>query len=125
MAGPIAGTLDNIGAFMAIGTIAGLLSSIYFAYIHPKLNRTRVSDVYGVTYIAIVSFLGTFFIAPLVLIGMVRNGVNSNLLMNVILDNGDVAGWSLVYVGISVGVALATGFGVGALLLLFERKLPR
>ena len=125
IAGPVAGTLDNIGAFMAMGTFAGLISSIYFAYIHPKLNNTRVSDVYGALYVAIISFLGTFFIAPLVYIGMVRNSVFSNLLMGSPLTNGDVAGWCLSYVGISVGVALITGFGLGAILWIFQREVIR
>lgn len=125
MAGPVAGTLDNIGAFMAMGTVAGLISSIYFTYIHPKINNTRVHDVYGALYIAIISFLGTFMVAPLVLIGMVRNNVMSNLLMNQPLTNGDIAGWSLVYVGISIGIALVSGIVLGAILRIFQREVIR
>ena len=34
MSGPVAGTLDNIGAFMAIGTVAALVSAFYFGYLH-------------------------------------------------------------------------------------------
>jgi hypothetical protein len=117
MAGPIAGTLDNIGAFMAIGTFAAIISALYFYKIHPKLNATRVRDTYGALYIAIVSFLGTFFVAPLVLIGMVNNGVFSNLLMNSTLTNSEIAGWSLSYVGISIAIALVAGFAVGTLLM--------
>jgi hypothetical protein len=116
LAGPIAGTLDNIGAFMAMGTIAGIISAVYFGTIHPKLNATGIRDTYGALYIAIISFLGTFFIAPLVLIGMVRNTVNSNLLMGVPITNGDIAGYSLAYVGISVGIAMVSGFAIGALM---------
>lgn len=125
MAGPIAGTLDNIGSFMAIGTFAAILSALYFGYIHPRLNATRVRDTYGAVYIAIVSFLGTFFIAPLVLIGMVRNDVRSNLLMNSLLTNGDIAGWSLTYVGISVGIALVAGFSIGAFMLCMQHEVIR
>jgi ammonia channel protein AmtB len=54
LAGPVAGTLDNIGAFMAMGTIAALISCFYFASIHPRINGTNVNDVYGALYIAIV-----------------------------------------------------------------------
>ncbi len=122
LAGPVAGTLDNIGAFMAMGTFAGILSSLYFAYIHPKLNRTRVKDVYGALFIFIISFLGTFFVAPLVLIGMVQNDVSSNLLMNAWITNADNAGWILSYVGISVGIALASGLVIGLLLRAFQRE---
>ena len=73
MAGPVAGTLDNIGSFMAIGTVAGIVSSFYYGYLHPKLNSLTIRDTFGALYIAITSFIGTFFVAPLVLIGMVRN----------------------------------------------------
>jgi len=122
LAGPIAGTLDNIGAFMAMGTFAGIISALYFGYIHHRrINEIRVRDTYGAIYIAIISLLGTFFVAPLVLIGMVRNTVNSSLLMGVPITNADVAGWSLVYVGISVGIGLVSGFGVGALMMCMER----
>lgn len=125
VSGPIAGTLDNIGAFMALGTFAGILSAIYFGFIHPKLNATRVRDTYGALYIFIISFLGTFFIQPIVLIGMVRNTVYSNLLMNVPITNGDVAGWSLAYVGISVGIALVAGFGIGAIMRCMQHEVIR
>lgn len=125
MAGPVAGTLDNIGAFMAIGTFAALFSAIYFGYIHPKINRTRVKDTYGAIYIFIVSFLGTFFIAPLVYIGMVRNSVFSNLLVGNPLTNGNSAGWSLAYVGISMAIALISGLGIGAILMCFQREVIR
>jgi hypothetical protein len=122
IAGPVAGTLDNIGAFMAMGTFAGLISSIYFAYIHPKINRTRVSDAYGALYVFIISLLGTFFVAPLVIIGMVRNNVASNLLMGNLITNANNAGWILVYVGISAGIALASGLVIGLILMCFQRE---
>jgi ammonia channel protein AmtB len=125
MAGPIAGTLDNPGAFMAIGTFAGLISALYYGFVHHKINRTRVYDTYGALFIFIVSFLGTFFIAPLVLIGMVRNEVTSVLLNNALITNGDVAGWSLVYVGISVGIAALSGLFIGLLLKCLEREVVR
>lgn len=125
MVGPIAGTLDNPGAFMAIGTFAGIISALYYGFVHHKINRTRVYDTYGALFIFIVSFLGTFFIAPLVLIGMVRNEVTSVLLNNVLITNGDVAGWSLVYVGISVGIAAASGLFIGLLLKCLEREVVR
>jgi len=122
LAGPVAGTLDNIGSFMAIGTFAGIISAIYFGKIHRKVNRNSVYDTYGIIYILIVSFLGTFFVAPLVLIGMVRNQVNSNLLGNIPITTTTSAGWILAYVGISVGVALLSGLFVGLLLKCFNRE---
>jgi energy-converting hydrogenase Eha subunit G len=70
LAGPIAGTLDNFGVMMAIGTFAGIISALYFAFLHNKINRNSVFDTYGVLYIFIISLLGTLMVAPLVLRGM-------------------------------------------------------
>lgn len=125
IAGPVAGTLDNIGSFMALGTFAGIISAIYFGKVHPKINRHTIFDTYGAIYIALISFLGTMFISPIVIIGMVRNDVNSNLLMNVLIPDSASAGWVLVYVGISVGIALVGGLFVGLILKCFGREVVR
>ena len=83
LAGPVAGTLDNIGAFMAIGLIAALINVIYFTKIYPKVNALTVFDVNGIVYILIISFLATFFISPLVIRGMYTVDVTSVQLNNV------------------------------------------
>jgi hypothetical protein len=123
MAGPIAGTLDNFGVMMAIGTFAGIISALYFGLVHNKINRNRVFDTYGVLYLFIVSLLGTFMVAPLVLRGMWNSDVLSNQLNRVTVTSVDSAGWSLVYVGISFGVALVSGAIIGLFLKCFERQI--
>ena len=75
MCGPIAGTMDNIGSFMAIGMVAGIISAIYFGKVNSSINKSSVFDTYGIIYILIVSFLGTFFVSPLVHVGMTENSV--------------------------------------------------
>lgn len=87
IAGPIAGTLDNIGSFMALGAFAAIINIFYFGYLDRKMNKHHITDTYGAGYIAIVSLLGTIFIAPLTIVGMVNNSVNSNSLSNVILTD--------------------------------------
>ncbi len=121
MCGTIAGTLDNIGAMMAIGTFAGIVSALFFGFVYPKMNKHSVLDTYGVFYIFIVSLLGTMMVAPLVLRGMYNSNVISNQLNNVVVSTLNSAGWSLVYVGISFGIALVGGLILG----LFLRCLGR
>lgn len=123
MAGSIAGTLDNIGAMMAIGTFAGIVSAIYFGYIHNKINRNSVFDTYGVFYIFIVSLLGTMLVAPIVLSGMWNSNVLSNQLDRVTVSTLSSAGWALVYVGISVGIALVSGLIIGLFLRCLGREI--
>lgn len=121
MCGTIAGTLDNIGAMMALGTFAGIINVLYFRYVHLKINRNRVFDTYGVLYIFIVSLLSTFFINPIVLIGMYDNTVYSNLLNNIFVTSFETAGWSLTYMGISIAIALVSGLFVGLVLKCFGK----
>lgn len=87
MAGPIAGTMDNIGAFMAIGTFAGLLNALFYWKVYDKMNKNSVFDTYGVMYIFVASIFGTMMVQPLVLIGMIRNSIASNLLNDVTITN--------------------------------------
>ena len=96
---------------MALGAFAAVINVIYFGVIDGKMNKRNVTDTYGAGYIFLISFLGTMFIAPLVIVGMVNNGVRSNLLVNLALTERNSAGWALIYVGISAGVAI-----VGSLL---------
>lgn len=118
LAGPIAGTLTNIGAMIAIGTVAGIINSIYYHFLHPKLNLYSIFDIYGATYIFVISLIGVFFIQPIVLVGMWWNKIQSNLLNNVVLQSINSSGWSLVYLGISFGIALVAGLIIGAIMRL-------
>lgn len=113
ISGPIAGTLENIGSFMALGAFAAIISIFYFNVIDIRMNKYHVTDSYGIGYIAIISLLGTFFVAPLVIVGMVNEQVYSDLLANILITEKANAGWVLVYVGISVGIALVGGLIVG------------
>lgn len=120
MYGSVAGTCINIGAAIAVGLFAGFLSALFFEKIYPTLNRNHVTDTFGITFILIVSFLGTFFIAPTVIKTYYNysvnlptlNATNSATTINYI-SNLDAAGWALVYVGISMAIGLAGGLIVG------------
>ena len=121
--GPIAGVMDNFAAMIALGTFAGLISALYFGYLHSRINSVRIIDTNGIVYILIVSLIGTIFIAPLVYAGMVNNSVLSNILNKVPITNYNVAGWALVYVGISIALAAISGFIIGLILRCFEKEI--
>ena len=122
LAGPVAGTLSNIGSFMALGFFAALINVFYYSVIYPKINSKTFIDVNGIVYILIISLLATFFINPLVLIGMQRNSVNSVMLNNVAITTSNIAGYVLGYVGISIAIALVGGLVTGGILKCFERE---
>jgi hypothetical protein len=122
MFGPVAGTCTNIGAAIACGLFAGFLSAGFYSKIFPKLNKNGVCDGFGLTLILIVSFLATFVISPIVIRTYYNYDVVLPTLASVtspagnIITNVDAAGWSLVFVGIAVGLGLTCGQAVGFLL---------
>ncbi len=46
------------------------------------------------------------------------NSIQSNLLNNVILQSINSSGWSLVYLGLSFGIAIVTGLIIGLVMRL-------
>ena len=122
MAGPIAGTMDNIGAFIAIGIFAGILNSLFYSQVYNKINQYNIFDTYGILFIFIVSLLATVFIQPIVLKGMIENSIQSNLLNNNRLENTNISGWSLTYIGISIAIALLSGLLTGFVINVFGKE---
>jgi hypothetical protein len=122
LSGPFAGTMDNIGSYMALGLIAALINVVYFTKIYPKVNAATFFDVNGIIYILIISFLATFIISPLVIRGMYTKDVTSTPLNNVEIDSYKISGYLLGYVGITVGIALVSGAVTGGILKCLERE---
>jgi hypothetical protein len=128
MYGSIAGTCVNIGAAIASGLFSGFLSALFFEVIYPKLNSSRIRDSFGLFGILAISFLGTFFIAPIVLKTYYNYDVDLSTLYNqnapttaFTVSNVDSIGWVLVYVGISMGIGLVGGVIMGLFLSVFNR----
>jgi uncharacterized membrane protein len=71
--GAVAPLLYNIGIIIMIGTVTGIFSGIYMAFIHPKLNRTNLYDVLGLFGpFAIAAILGSLVVVPSTIIDMYR-----------------------------------------------------
>jgi hypothetical protein len=126
--GSVAGTCVNIGAAIASGLFAGFISAFFYEKIYPKLNDSSVRDSFGLINIWVISFLGTFFISPIVLKTYYNYSVDLPTLYPsnspttaYLVSNIGSAGWALVYVGISVAIGLIGGLIVGLLLKLVER----
>jgi hypothetical protein len=79
--GSVAGTANNLGACIAIGSAAGLISGIYLKVLHPRLNSQRAIDNLGIFGpILICSILGGLVISPAMYKAMMNLGTNSNSL---------------------------------------------
>lgn len=75
MYGPIAGTCQNIGASIAVGLFAGIISAFFFEKIQPKLNKRGIRDTLGGVLVLAVSLIGPFVVAPIVMIAYNKNGI--------------------------------------------------
>lgn len=125
--GAVAGTAVNIGAAIASGLFAGLFSSLAYRFIYKRINLNKLYDSYGVVNILMVSFFGTFAIAPVILIAyynlywILTTLEVSNLdTIGLPLVNSSIAGWVLIYVGISMGIGLVAGLIAGLFLRLIS-----
>jgi len=125
--GPIAGTAVNIGATITCGIISGLIVSIYSWKLHSKINSRWLNDSYGATGVLIVSFVSTFAISPIILIAYyIRTWILPTLEVSnfdtkgLPLINGSIAGWVLIYVGVSIGVGVGSALITGLVFRLIQ-----
>lgn len=122
MYGSIAGTCINIGAAIAVGLISGFFSALYYEKLYVKVNASNIRDSFGYLNFLVVSFIGTFVITPIVLKIYYNYSVNlpplqpSNAASGYFLGNLDIAGWVLVYVGVSLGIGILSGLIIGLIL---------
>ena len=67
MIGGVASKINNIGACIAVGALAGIVSGIWLRLINHKVNEHKTYDPLGlIGPILINAFIGCFVIAPLV-----------------------------------------------------------
>ena len=125
--GSVANTAINIGAAIACGMGAGLLTVVYFYKIYPWMNRKIVADSYGIFLILATSLIATVFIAPIVLAIESNARVILPSLQSINNPDGDVvpglniAGYALTYPAITILVASGFGFLVSLLLKCFDQ----
>jgi fructose-specific phosphotransferase system IIC component len=103
--------------------VAGLISAVYFRLIYKRVNDHLHFDSYGIMNILIISFVGTFVLAPIILITYYnRDWILTTLEVSNFdyigkpLVSASIVGWILAYVGISMGIAIVSGT-LSALLL--------
>jgi hypothetical protein len=117
----VAGTINNIGACIAIGAFSGFVSGFWLRVIHPRLNRNRSVDHLGILGPVLVnSILGGLVLAP----SMYQSYINLNTVSTPLnlVKIGDTAllYYQLAYIGIAAGTAIVTGLIVGFLSLPFR-----
>jgi len=116
--GAVAGTINNIGACIAIGAFSGFISGFYLQILHPRLNQSRGVDHLGIFGpILICSIFGGLMVSPVMFKAYMSIGTNSSNLGSQITDASSVF-YQLVYLGFSA--IIASGSGILAGLAVFK-----
>lgn len=106
--GAAAPLIYNIGILIMIGSVTGFLCGIYMRVIHVRINRTNVKDVLGLFGpFCISSLIGSMVIVPSALAVYYNRGIAFPFTNTAVPIS--LAGYQLIYVGISAGIGLGGG----------------
>jgi ammonia channel protein AmtB len=111
--GTVAGTINNIGACIAIGAAAGFVSGFYLRVLHPRLNSNRAIDHLGIFGpILICSILGGAVISPAMYRAFFSLGISNNSLGAPITDSSIIP-YQLIYIGVTALISSGTAVLAG------------
>lgn len=114
--GAAAPIIYNIGIVIMIGTVTGILSGIYMRTIHVRVNKNYVKDVLGLFGpFAIASIIGSLVVLPSAVIVLYNRDHRFPFTSGSIPYS--LAGYQLIYVGLSAGIGLGGGILAGLLSL--------
>lgn len=106
--GASAPIINNIGIIIMIGVVTGILCGIYMRVIHVKINKNNVKDVLGLFGpFCIASLIGSMVVVPSVLNVYFNKGIA--LPFTNVIPPSPLAGYQLIYVGLSAGIGLVGG----------------
>lgn len=112
--GGAAPVLDNIGINLMIAFLTGLISGVYMRTLHPRINKNNIYDTLGLFGPFLISaFIGSIIIAPSTIIWYHNHNITKNGIAQPYPFS--LAGWQLVYAGISAALGLGGGLFAGIL----------
>jgi hypothetical protein len=118
--GVVAGTINNIGACIAIGAVSGLVSGFWLRVVHPRLNFGRSIDHLGILGpILICSVLGGLGLSPAMYKIYMNLGTISSGLGSQISESLSII-YQLSFIGIAAETAIVAGLLAGLLSIGFR-----
>lgn len=122
MVSAVAGSINNIGADIAIGAFAGFFSGLWLKVIHPRVNGKKPLDHLGILGpVLILSTLGQLLIAPaLYLVYHNREIVVAGLGVKIELQ--ETSTYQLAYGGIAAGTGVVAAFLASLIALCFRNS---
>lgn len=116
----VAGTINNIGACIAIGAFAGFVSGFWLRIVHPRLNRVNSVDHLGIIGpILVNAIIGGLVISPAMYKIYYDRGTISAGLTQTVNDTAFIS-YQLSFIGIAAGTAIVTALLAGLLSLPFR-----
>lgn len=116
----VAGTINNIGACIAIGAFSGFFSGFWLRIIHPRLNSTSSVDHLGIFGpVLLCSIFGGLVLAPALYQSYSTLGTLPSSMDSQVFDT-NVMNYQLVNIGIAAGTALCTAIIAGLLSFCFR-----
>jgi hypothetical protein len=114
--GAVASYINNIGACIAVGAFAGVISGFWLRVIYPRLNVNTSIDQLGlIGPIVLNAFFGAAFVGPIVFGAYKSEGILPNEL-NTLVTTQRSSTFYLSIFGITIALAILTGLIAGALI---------
>lgn len=89
-----------------VGAFAGIVSSLLYHFLHPRINKSKIIDAKGIISLYLINcLLCSFLICPIII--KAYENVITNLNYN--------EGFHMIYTAISLGIGFAFGLLAGAL----------
>lgn len=116
----VAGCIDNLGACIALGAFAGVISGFWLRIVHPRINAKKIYDQIGIFGpIALNALIGGVVVAPLMFQVYYWLRIVPSTMVNLITANDSMI-YQLVCAGIVIGMGLAIGLISGFICLIFR-----
>jgi hypothetical protein len=120
MIGVVGGTINNIGACIAIGSFAGFLSGFWLRVVYPRMNSLKSHDHMGIFGpILCCSIIGGLVLSPALYKVFYDRGTHPGSLSSTITTTRFIS-YQLAFIGIAAGTAICTGILAGLISLCFR-----
>lgn len=117
MIGVVGGTINNIGACIAIGAFAGFFSGFWLRIVYPRMNKHDHMGIFGP--ILCCSIIGGLVVAPSLYKIYINRGTLPST-MTAVISTTRFISYQLAFIGIAAGTAICTGLLAGLLSLCFR-----
>lgn len=117
--GAVSSYINNIGACITVGAIAGFISGFWLRFAHPRVNANYKYDQLGlIGPIMINAFIGTIFIAPIAFAAYTNQGLTTAELVKTVTQSSST--YYLAVFSLTLALGVLTGLAAGVIVYLLR-----